>query len=191
MTREIDERPLLSYPQPADNPACQCKENPMRAMFCMLGHLTECHAPGDCLSARCTHLLKYDGSEEYRGLDIVDAGYWAENSVRWFKDSPEPGKHCPCSYCGEAIWASPAPGPLRFVFRLVLDLGGGDDAQPAGYLQFKAGEDLPELIPELKDVAPADYLEARFHEECALKALPAVYAMKSVPVAHEDKPKPS
>lgn len=49
-----------NYPPPNNNPACQCRGNPMRQMFCMSGHMTECHYPYDCATAGCSHLARYD-----------------------------------------------------------------------------------------------------------------------------------
>jgi hypothetical protein len=48
------------YPEPACNPNCQCRGNPMRAFFCPVGHMLECHYPHDCRTAGCSHLGKYD-----------------------------------------------------------------------------------------------------------------------------------
>jgi hypothetical protein len=45
--------------QTPGNPDCHCT-NPMQAMMCMEGHLTECHAGMDCATARCSHLARYE-----------------------------------------------------------------------------------------------------------------------------------
>ena len=61
------EEPLRTYPPPPcmaaqmqvpGNPACHCP-TPMAAMFCMEGHMLECHAGMDCATARCSHLARY------------------------------------------------------------------------------------------------------------------------------------
>lgn len=54
-----------SYPPPAENPNCRCP-NLLAAMFCMTGHMTECHYPMTCASAQCAHLPRYqegDGND--------------------------------------------------------------------------------------------------------------------------------
>lgn len=51
---------MNNYPEPAANPICECRVNPMRAFFCSQGHLLECHAGYDCAMADCAHLAKYD-----------------------------------------------------------------------------------------------------------------------------------
>ena len=45
------------------NPECQCP-TPMAAMFCMSGHMTECHAGQGCAEARCSHLSRYSDGED-------------------------------------------------------------------------------------------------------------------------------
>lgn len=50
----------MNYPEPSENPVCQCRGNPMRAFFCQTGHMLECHYPYDCKTAACGHLHKYD-----------------------------------------------------------------------------------------------------------------------------------
>lgn len=45
------------------NPDCHCP-NPMAAMFCMEGHMLECHAGMSCVEAACGHLSKYDDEGE-------------------------------------------------------------------------------------------------------------------------------
>lgn len=55
---------MPSYPAPEEHPSCQCRHNLMQAMFCGVGHMTECHYPYDCSTAGCTHLFKYDLSPE-------------------------------------------------------------------------------------------------------------------------------
>jgi hypothetical protein len=51
---------MPNYPEPALNPACQCRGNPMRAFMCMTGHMLECHYPHSCSQAGCSHLARYD-----------------------------------------------------------------------------------------------------------------------------------
>lgn len=159
-SKEMSDEILISYPLPADNPACQCRDNPMRQMFCSFGHMTECHAPSDCSSARCTHLMKYDEDGRYRGASIIPANDFARTFVRWFEDSPDAGSDCICSYCGEAI------------------MPPADD------------EDV-EFYPPLRFTHNPTGLEIRFHEPCALAALPSVYAMTEPPQTAEGMPKPS
>jgi hypothetical protein len=54
---------MPSYPPPpctaremgvTGNPQCHCP-NPMAPMFCLEGHLTECHAGMSCAEAHCSH----------------------------------------------------------------------------------------------------------------------------------------
>lgn len=42
---------------PPPNPACLCF-NPMAAMFCMTGHVLECHYPLGCEEAQCSHYAR-------------------------------------------------------------------------------------------------------------------------------------
>jgi hypothetical protein len=51
---------MPSYPMPDQNPVCECRGNPMRAMCCPVGHMLECHYPYSCDQAGCAHLRKYD-----------------------------------------------------------------------------------------------------------------------------------
>ena len=58
------------YPPPAENPKCVCYPNLLAAMFCMTGHMTECHYPMSCRDANCSHLDRYEGGpseDEYMG----------------------------------------------------------------------------------------------------------------------------
>ena len=48
---------------PPPNPECRCF-NTMVAMFCMTGHMLECHYPYDCEEAQCSHYLR-DAEPEY------------------------------------------------------------------------------------------------------------------------------
>ena len=50
---------LVSYAPPEQTPNCRCRGNPMAAMFCMQGHMLECHVGMDCATAKCSHLAKY------------------------------------------------------------------------------------------------------------------------------------
>lgn len=54
----------MNYPLPNENPNCQCAGNPMAAFFCQYGHMLECHYPYGCRTAACSHLRRYDFSEE-------------------------------------------------------------------------------------------------------------------------------
>lgn len=54
----------MNYPDPKSNPVCQCKDNPMKAFWCTTGHMLECHYPYDCQQAACSHLRKYDFTEQ-------------------------------------------------------------------------------------------------------------------------------
>jgi hypothetical protein len=47
------------------NPKCHCANSPMQAMFCMEGHMTECHAGMTCEQAQCSHYQRSLGSEDY------------------------------------------------------------------------------------------------------------------------------
>lgn len=47
------------YEPPETNLNCLCYPNMMQTMFCMQGHLTECHVGMNCSEAKCSHLSKY------------------------------------------------------------------------------------------------------------------------------------
>lgn len=51
---------MLSYLPLEHTGECLCKGSPMKAMFCMTGHMLECHYPLECQAAGCSHLIKYD-----------------------------------------------------------------------------------------------------------------------------------
>lgn len=50
---------------PAANPKCVC--SPMQAMFCVYGHMLECHFPLTCDQAHCSHLARYRDGEDCDG----------------------------------------------------------------------------------------------------------------------------
>lgn len=54
----------MNYPPPADNPHCRCRQTPMLAFFCPTGHLLECHYPYPCDRAGCSHLARYDYTDD-------------------------------------------------------------------------------------------------------------------------------
>ena len=43
------------HPLAYDNPNCQCRKEGRNPMFCMTGHLLECHYPQSCEEANCSH----------------------------------------------------------------------------------------------------------------------------------------
>ena len=49
-----------SYLPPRLTERCICKEFPIRATMCLMGHVTECHYPMDCALAACSHLANHD-----------------------------------------------------------------------------------------------------------------------------------
>ena len=52
--------------QPEDcNQSCHCTSNPMQAIFCMEGHMTECHAGMSCEEAQCSHYLRLPPDVDY------------------------------------------------------------------------------------------------------------------------------
>lgn len=51
----------------AGNPKCHCP-HPMAAMFCMEGHMTECHSGMSCEEARCSHYEREMSYEEPHNL---------------------------------------------------------------------------------------------------------------------------
>ena len=59
------------YPRPDENPACQCRGDPIHAFICQTGHMTECHTPYSCTEAGCSHLTKYDLYRNAFQLQIV------------------------------------------------------------------------------------------------------------------------
>ena len=50
---------MIKFVPPRLADGCQCRGNPIRAMFCQTGHMTECHYPLDCRLAGCGHLERY------------------------------------------------------------------------------------------------------------------------------------
>lgn len=49
-----------------ENPDCRCLA-PMQRMFCMTGHILDCHYPLTCSEAECSHwrvVMEYDDPEE-------------------------------------------------------------------------------------------------------------------------------
>ena len=51
----------MNYAPPQQSPQCRCRDRgPMASMFCMTGHMTECHHPLDCRQAGCNHLQRYE-----------------------------------------------------------------------------------------------------------------------------------
>ncbi len=47
--------------------------SPMACMFCMTGHMLECHYPYDCETAQCSHLAEYEDLDEDRWYE--ESGY--------------------------------------------------------------------------------------------------------------------
>ena len=43
------------FPPAYFNPNCQCRKDQKNPMYCMTGHLTECHYPLECEEANCSH----------------------------------------------------------------------------------------------------------------------------------------
>ena len=67
---------MPKYAAPERVPTCRCADRPhMAAMFCMTGHMTECHYPLDCKTASCQHLDRYDliTPEQRQALDKAAA----------------------------------------------------------------------------------------------------------------------
>jgi len=48
------------------NPDCICS-NPMAAMFCLTGHMLECHYPWRCSEVECSH---YQAQQEQEFDDL-------------------------------------------------------------------------------------------------------------------------
>jgi len=61
----------MNYPDPQHNSLCQCKDNPLRAFWCITGHMTECHYPHRCSEAACSHLHNYDFSQDE--IEVLEA----------------------------------------------------------------------------------------------------------------------
>ncbi len=63
--RELGEKPAVETKREFEKQfeACECT-NPMQAMFCEFGHLTECHFPRDCEEANCSHYQREEVEEE-------------------------------------------------------------------------------------------------------------------------------
>ncbi len=55
---------MPNYPEPSENPLCQCWPNMMAAMFCPHGHMTECHAGLTCEEAECSHWASENNDED-------------------------------------------------------------------------------------------------------------------------------
>ena len=49
----------MTYAPPNSTDNCRCAGNMGAAMFCMTGHMLECHYPLDCGQAACGHLGRY------------------------------------------------------------------------------------------------------------------------------------
>lgn len=47
------------YAPPQTNLDCKCWPNLLKAHFCLIGHMTECHYPMNCKKANCSHLVNY------------------------------------------------------------------------------------------------------------------------------------
>lgn len=69
----------MNYPAPQSNPVCLCKDNPMKAFWCQTGHMLECHYPYDCQTAACSHLRRYDFTEQDIAYAEVDAQTASKN----------------------------------------------------------------------------------------------------------------
>lgn len=58
----------MNYPPMDQNPLCRCAQRGpmagMAAMFCLCGHMTECHWPFTCEEAACGHLQAYGFADE-------------------------------------------------------------------------------------------------------------------------------
>lgn len=58
----------MNYPPMSQNPLCRCAQRGpmagMAAMFCLCGHMTECHYPFTCEEAACGHLHAYGFEDE-------------------------------------------------------------------------------------------------------------------------------
>ena len=77
-----------SYLPPRLTERCICREFPIRAMMCLMGHITECHYPMDCALAGCSHL---DDSD----LEADEIGKVRAASRKIFDHFAEPG----CGSC--------------------------------------------------------------------------------------------
>jgi hypothetical protein len=53
--KRMDDVVVETYPTAQENPNCCIHQNPMGPMFCMEGHLLECHQGMDCEEAQCNH----------------------------------------------------------------------------------------------------------------------------------------
>lgn len=43
------------HPLAYDTPNCNCRKLGLNPMFCMTGHLLECHYPYSCEEVNCSH----------------------------------------------------------------------------------------------------------------------------------------
>ena len=82
----------MNYATPELTPGCICRERgPMASMFCMTGHMLECHHPLDCREAACGHLQRYDGE-----IDEAEMAGLEEEAVSLLQSLASPG----CGECG-------------------------------------------------------------------------------------------
>ena len=61
------------------NPKCVCRSM-MQAMFCLTGHMTECHYPLSCSQAECSH-WEVEHLEDDQG-DYEASDYSSEEGQR-------------------------------------------------------------------------------------------------------------
>ena len=64
----------MNYASPQNTEPCLCRgQDALPQIFCMTGHITECHFPFSCTEAACNHLPKYQeiGQENIQKLETT------------------------------------------------------------------------------------------------------------------------
>ena len=100
----------MNYAPPQQAPRCACRDRgPMASMFCMTGHMLECHYPLYCRQAACGHLQRYD--EE---IDQPEMARLEEETLSLLQTMAAPGcGECRGSGTLEVSTVIPAPEEFR------------------------------------------------------------------------------
>ena len=97
---------MADYKPPQETPNCTCMESGLNPMFCMEGHLLECHVGLDCEEAQCSHYLAmtHEAWEETHEFGACCACQKDDGTVRNFvmfdKKAPVEGTGWGCVVCG-------------------------------------------------------------------------------------------
>ena len=103
----------MNYGKPDSVNICRCRDNRASPMFCITGHVTECHYPLTCGQAACNHLHKYDETGE---LDMPAAEQEAINRLASLSN-----RYCPdCGGAGVTDQEEPLGFDVPEDFRHIL-----------------------------------------------------------------------